>query len=145
MIESLEEAKNEIRRVDHIIFISLKYARTCEVIMNAIQKLISCYDYGILSLLKKLEKEKKIKHIPISPIERSDVLEKHIKQVKPFIKFYKLFKKITKCEYTTREEYRKHITMIVKDKNPIEITTDVLVGYFEVTKNFIRFVEEYVT
>ncbi|MBU0929467.1 MAG: hypothetical protein KJ623_00140 [Nanoarchaeota archaeon] len=145
MIESLEEAKNEIRRADHIIFISLKYARTCEVIMNAIQKFISCYDYGILSLLKKLEKEKKIKFIPSSPIERSDIVEKYIKQTKPFIKHYKLFKKITKCEYTPREEYRKHITMITKDKKPIEITTDVLVEYFEVTKNFIRFVEEYIT
>lgn len=145
MIESLEEAKNEIRRADHMIFISLKYARTCDVIMNIIHKLISVFDYGILSLLKKLEKTKKIKKIPESPLERADFVEKYFKESRKYLKFYRLFKKIIKCEYTAREEFRKHITLIVKDKKPIEITTIVLGNYFEVTKEFIRFVERIVT
>ncbi|MBS3155283.1 hypothetical protein J4404_02170 [Candidatus Woesearchaeota archaeon] len=141
MIESLEEAKNEIRRADHIIFISLKYSRTCEVIMNAIHKFILIFDYGILSLLKKLEKTKKIKAIPHSPLERAEYVEKYYKDAKKFIKFYRLIKRIVKCEYTPREEFRKHITLIVKEKKPIEITTLVLEDYFEETKEFIRYVE----
>jgi len=142
MIESLEEAKNEIRRADHIIYISLKYSRTCDVIMNAIHKFISIYDYGILSLLKKLEKDKRIKAIPSSPLERADYIEKHYKDLKKFIKYYRLFKKISKCEYTPREEFRKHITLIVKDKKPLEITTVVLETYFEIAKEFVRMVEK---
>ena len=144
MIESLEEAKNEIRRADHMIFISLKYARTCDVIMNTIKKLISCYDFGILSLLKKLEKTKKIKSVPSSPIERAELVEKLVKNTRIFIKDYKLLKKISKCEFTAREEYRKHITLITKDKKPVEITTDILADYFEKAKEFIRFVEIYI-
>lgn len=144
MIEALEEAKNEIRRADHLIYISLKYTRTCDVILNTIQRLIGSFDYGILSLLKKLEKEKKIKFIPSSPIERAETVEQKIKKAKKFIKYYRLFKKIVKCEYIPREEYRKHITLIVKDKKPIEVTTDVLMKYFETTKEFIRFVERYI-
>lgn len=142
MIESLEEAKNEIRRTDHIIYISLKYSRTCDVIMNAIHKFISIYDCGILSLLKKLEKTKKIKAIPASPLERAEYIEKYYKDVKKFIKYYRLFKKIVKCEYTPREEFRKHITLIVKNKKSLEITTTVLETYFEIAKEFIRVVEK---
>lgn len=145
MMEALEEAKNEIRRADHMIFISMKYSRTCDVILNIIQKLISCYDYCILALLKRLEKDKRIKRIPPSPIERSDFVEKYYKDSRKFIKHYKLFKKIIKCDYTAREEFRKHITLIVKDKKPIEVTTDVLMKYFEDTKEFIRYVEKKIT
>ncbi|MDD5651459.1 MAG: hypothetical protein PHF86_13775 [Candidatus Nanoarchaeia archaeon] len=143
MLEALEEAKNEIRRADHLIFISMRYARTCDVILNVIKKLMSSYDYCILALLKKLEKDKKIKHVPASPMERAEFVDKHIKGAKSFIKQYKLFKKIVKCEYTSREEYKKNITLITTEKKPIEITVDVLKQYFETTKEFIRFVEKY--
>lgn len=144
MIEALEEAKNEIRRADHLIFISMRYARTCDVIINIIKKLISSFDYGILALLKKLEKQKKIKHIPASPMERVEYVEKHIKGTKNFIKYYKLFKKISRCEYTSREEYKKNITLIVTDKKSIEINIIVIKEYFELTKEFIRFVERHI-
>ena len=41
MIETLENAKEELKRVDHLIFVSLKYTRTVDVLLNVINRIIS--------------------------------------------------------------------------------------------------------
>lgn len=142
MKNTLEEAKEELKRADHSIYITLKYVRTCDIILNTIKRLINAFDLGILALLKKLHEDKKIKQIPISVVERCDLVEKVVPKTKPFLKYYKTFKKLTKCEYSTKEEFRKHITLISKDKKPIEVNVDTLIEYFEKTIEFIRFVEQ---
>lgn len=145
MIESLAEAREEIKRVDHLIFITLKYTRTGDVIINIIKKLINTYDFGIISLLKYLEKNKKIKSIPKTPIERVELLEKNIKKVKKYTKFYKTFKEVTKQKYEMREEYRKYITLVTKGKKPIEVNYNKLIEYFDTTNEFLDFIEGYIT
>ena len=59
----LEEAREELKRADHLIYVSLKYTRTVDVIKSVIDRLISCLDFVIDKLLdhaidKKLISEK---------------------------------------------------------------------------------------
>ena len=37
----LEDAKDELKRADHLVFISLKYTRTCDIIRNTIERIIN--------------------------------------------------------------------------------------------------------
>ena len=46
-INHLDEAKEEIKRADHLIYISLKYTKTVDVIKITIQRLINAFDFAI--------------------------------------------------------------------------------------------------
>ena len=134
--------KDEIKRADHLIYVTLKYTRTVDVMKNVIKRLLSALDSGILELLEELKSNGKVSMIPPSPLARLELLEKLLKnEVKDYIKFYSLLRKIDRGEYKKFEEYRKGVMLVVKDKTPIEINVETLKGYFEKTKEFVNFIE----
>ncbi len=61
MRESLDNAFREIRKVDHLIFVSLKYTRTVDMIKHVIKRMISSFDFMMDALLLDLKKKKRIK------------------------------------------------------------------------------------
>lgn len=145
MIDYLEDrAKDELKRVDHLIYVSLKYTRTCDVILNAIKRMISAFEFGMNDLLEYLKKKNKVKEIPALPKEKAELLESKLKnKIKKYIKYYYLFKKIENADFTRREEYRKHVTMIVSiEGKKLEIDIPLLIEYYKVTKEFVDFIEE---
>ena len=134
--------KDEIKRADHLIYVTLKYTRTVDVMKNVIKRLLSALDSGILELLEELKSNGKVSMIPPSPLARLELLEKLLKnEVKDYIKFYSLLRQIDRGEYKKFEEYRKGVMLVVKDKTPIEINVETLKGYFEKTKEFVNFIE----
>jgi hypothetical protein len=139
----IDDAKEELKRSDHLIYVSLKYTRTCDIIMNTIKRMIESSDFIILALLENLKDKKNIDMIPFSKIERAELLSKTDKKYNKYIKLYLLFKKIVLSEFDRREEYRKHVTMIVHfERRDLEITVPILEEYFENIKEFVNLVEE---
>ena len=59
MNEDLENAIQELKRVDHLFWVSWKYTRTFDVIRNTVERLINVYDFGLNCILE-FAKEKKI-------------------------------------------------------------------------------------
>ena len=115
MNEYLEEAKEELKRVDHIIYVSLKYTRTVDIIRNALHRIISAFDYTIEGILWHDKETKRIAHVPKTPRDKIDTLAKLYKEDKllnHFIKFYVFLRELIKAPYARREEYRRHVTMI---------------------------------
>ena len=47
MKESFDEAIQELKRVDHLFWVSLKYTRTVDVIKHVIERLINCIGFGL--------------------------------------------------------------------------------------------------
>ena len=45
MDDALYDAEKELKRVDHLIYVSLKYTRTVDVFKNIIKRLISTIDF----------------------------------------------------------------------------------------------------
>ena len=68
--------KDEIKRADHLIYVTLKYTRTVDVMKNVIKRLLSALDSGILELLEELKSNGKVSMIPPSPLARLELLEK---------------------------------------------------------------------
>ncbi|MEK6899820.1 MAG: hypothetical protein AABX05_01725, partial [Nanoarchaeota archaeon] len=67
MDEYLFEAREELKRLEHIIYVSLKYTRTVDVILNALNRMVSTYDMIIEAFIEKAQQEGKIEIMPKSP------------------------------------------------------------------------------
>jgi hypothetical protein len=146
MLESLTKAKDELKRVDHLIYVSLKYTRTVDVLKNVIDRLVNAFDFMILSLLRKAKDNKKIDKIPTAPVEMCDVakeLYSSDKTILDIIDFYLLLRKITKAEYESENEYRRHVTMKAGiDGKTVNVDIDEVTEYYKRAKDFIIYIEE---
>ena len=146
MEESLEDAKDELKRVDHLVFVSLKYTRTVDVIRNTVERMISAFEAGVEAVLKYAREKKKIKEIPAMPGLKCELLQKVFsgnKELADYLDFYLLLRKIIRSRYAKREEYRRHVTMIstLDDGEVKEIDIDTLREYYEKGKSFLKFIE----
>jgi len=145
MNEYLDNAKEELKRVDHLIFVSLKYTRTVDVLKSIIERLINAFDEGILYLLEYLIKKNKIKSYPKAVLMRCDLIKEKIKDdnIKEYIELYLFLRKISKAKFTKRMEYRRHVTMIADmDGNFTEINMDNLKENYKKTHEFIDYIKD---
>ena len=96
MSEYLEKARDELKRSDHLVFVSLKYTRTCDVLHNTIQRLINAYDFAILAALEKAKSEGKIDSIPSSKKLRAELVSKFKKILNLILKLILYYLKLVK-------------------------------------------------
>ncbi|MDD5331616.1 MAG: hypothetical protein PHE43_02235 [Candidatus Nanoarchaeia archaeon] len=145
MLESFNEetsAKEEVKRADHLIYVTLKYTRTADVIHNTIKRLASAFEMCFEKILEDYKRQKKIKEVPRTGYEKALLLEtlmKNDKKMMDYISFYLMLREIRRSEYIGKEEYRKHVTLISKD---FRIKTDFLKELFETTKRFVAYCDE---
>lgn len=135
-------ATEELKRVDHLIFVTLKYTRTVDVIRNVLERLVSTIDYQIADVLEHFRKKGKIASVPPATLIRCRKLEEIFPknaEIKNMIDFYMGLKRLVTSEYKKKEEYRKNVAMITKDA---EITIDKLRDYADETKRYINYLKE---
>lgn len=146
MKESIERAEEELKRADHLVYVSLKYTRTVDVIKNIIERLINAFDCGIETLLDYAKKKKKIQQKPNLTTQRYSAIKKLFKddeEMMKLIELYPLLKKINKAEFKREREYRRHVTMVVEVEGEVRgIDIDLMYKYFEKAKEFIALVKE---
>lgn len=142
--ERVENCLEELKRADHLVYVSLKYTRTCDVIKNVIKRLISAFDLAVNEVMVYSKSEGAIKDIPISKEGKIKKVKELLgKQSHKYFKLYDLLKKIDKAEYSKCEEFRKNVTLITKTKPEIRVKTDSLNSYFETTKEFVYLAHEF--
>ena len=144
MEDQLMEAWEELKRLEHIIYVSLKYTRTVDVIINALNRLVSTYDMIIEAYLQKASKEGLIGAFPKSPALRASKVREIFsedEQLVNYLSFYSFLKHILKLpNYKKREEYRRHVTYIVDlDKSTSEIKIDTLVNSEKYIHRFFNY------
>ncbi|MBM3204235.1 hypothetical protein FJZ55_10080 [Candidatus Woesearchaeota archaeon] len=128
MNEYLLEARDELKRLEHIIYVSLKYTRTVDVIINA----LNCIDLIIEAFLEKAKEDKLIEVLPKSPALRATKVTEIYStdlELQRYLTFYTFLRTILKLPYTKREEFRRHVTFVVElDHATAEINIDNLVN-----------------
>ena len=145
MNEMLHNAKEELKRADHLIFVSLKYTRTVDVVINALNRLIEAYDFLCMSLLEKAKEKNLMMEIPETPIERAHaVKEMHPDdKVLDNIELYLLMRKIVKSNVQKENEYRRHVALITYIAGRQEIVNiDIITEYFAYVQEFVEHVEK---
>ena len=131
-------AREELKRADHLIYVSLKYTRTVDVIESVIVRLMSAQQMTIDALLEWLEKKKKLKKIDLSkPYKiKIELIREKMKKDETVIKlldFYEYLIKIMKADHIKKEEFRKNVRLIAHDKNGNvieEVGIEVLKEYY---------------
>jgi len=140
MEEALYNAFEELKRVDHLIYVSLKYTRTCDIFKSIIERLVNAIDYGLDALLKKLEQEKKIYEIPDQPGMKCSVIRQHIDDpdLHKIIDFYLLLRQMNRAEFTRAREFRRHVTMtLVIQGEKVEVNIDNITEFYKQTKDHL--------
>ncbi|MFH1071935.1 MAG: hypothetical protein V1743_00735 [Nanoarchaeota archaeon] len=144
MRESLDDAKLEMKRVEHQIYVSLKYTRTVDVFLNIISRMITAYDYILDALLKQAVEKKAITEAPTAPKEKGELIKQLFDDVKIHenVELYFLLRSILKSSYAKQNEFRRHVTMIayVNGKQEL-INIDIITQYYHFQREFLTYVE----
>jgi hypothetical protein len=144
--ESLDEAKEEIKRADHMLYVTLKYTRTIDVIKNIIARLANAYDNAAIHALEVLKLKKKIKAIPLTPVSRAELLRDLYKKdliILDSLNNYFFLRKVARAEFTKKEEFRKNVTLtVMHNDEAIEVNIKVLEEYYNKTREFIDYINE---
>ena len=146
MKENLEGAIEELKRADHLIFVSLKYTRTVDVIKSVIERIQNAFSFAIDAMLKYYHIKQKIS-VPTNPVQKVEVLKKinTDKRFHEFLDFYLMLRKILRSEYTKIKEYRRHVAMIVKlEGRTEEINIDKIYEFYDMAKEFYSTAEKIV-
>lgn len=141
--DNAETPEEELKRADHLVYVSLKYTRTCDIMKNAIKRMIAAYELTMHEFLEYLKKEKKLIHVPGTAKEKSTSVKNILgSSVRKYLALYNLLKKIDKSDYTAVEEFRKNVTLKVKVPKPVDVKVDDLYNYLETTKEFVSFIRQ---
>ena len=76
---NIEKTQDEIKRLEHLILVSLKYTRTVDMLKEVVENLIETYEFIILIFLEYLVDTKKIKEIPVSISKKCETVKEKIK------------------------------------------------------------------
>jgi len=141
--ESLLEAREELKRLEHIIYVSLKYTRTVDIILNALNRLVSTYDFIIEAFLEKANEEGLIDFLPKSPALKGKTLAElypEDKMIQKNLCFYSCLRTVLKSPHQKRQEFRRHVTLIVElEKSTAEVEIDCLVNYEKFIHKFLLY------
>lgn len=145
MNEMLDAAKGELKRADHLIFVSLKYTRTCDVIKHVIERLINCLDFIFTVVLEESKEKGNISEVPQAPVQKAQLIKELFADDALMIEFADFFlhlRKINKAEFSRESEFRRHVTMTVvfRDDDIFKIDIDTITSYFKKTNDFFAYV-----
>jgi len=143
----MEDIIQEKISADHLLYVSLKYTKTCDVIVNLLLRWKEMIDVSIDSLLKYAKKKKKISSIPSNPVGKVDAVKKLFKKDKNFLEvmeMYEMFKKIRELKKERTGEFRKNVTLKVSYQGKeIIINLDQLKTYAEKVEKFIKTTKQF--
>ena len=125
-----------------LVFVTLKYTRTVDVIRTIIEKFIAALDFKIEDYYNHLFENGKVARIHPVALVRAKNLEKELpkdKTVKDIVDFYVHLKKVYNAEYRAKEEYRKNVTLVTHEE---DIIIPRLKEYSELLKDYIIYFEE---
>ncbi|OGJ12373.1 hypothetical protein A3K62_02155 [Candidatus Pacearchaeota archaeon RBG_16_35_8] len=143
----MEEIIQEKISADHLLYVSLKYTKTCDVIVNLILRWRKMIERSITEVLKHAKKKKKIPAIPENPKGQIEIIRKLMKKDQNFIDvidMYEMFRKIEELRKERIGEFRKNVTLKVFYRGEeININLEKLKEYADRLERFIVSVKQF--
>jgi hypothetical protein len=130
---------------DHLLYVSLKYTKTCDVIINLLSRWKNMIEQGMDRLVAKAKKDKKWKPVPDAPraklIQLKSIYAK-IPEITAALELYELFRDIDKLEKIRENEFRKGVNLKVTYKNKIvNVNLNQLKEYAATLERFISYIK----
>jgi hypothetical protein len=143
----MEDIIQEKISADHLLYISLKYTKTCDVILNLILRWKRLIEISIDKILEHAKKKKKISLISTNPLGKIDQIKKLFKKDKEFLKvieIYEMFRKINELKMERIGEFRKNVALKVTYRGEeININLEQLKIYAEMLEKFISTTKQF--
>ncbi len=145
----MDEIIQEKISADHLLYVSLKYTKTCDVIVNLILRWRKMIEVSIDAMLKHAKQKKKIKVLPANPIQKIEQIKKLFKKDKNFldtIESYEMFKKIEELRKERIGEFRKNVNLrIFYRGKEINVNLEQLKIYAAMLENFISSTKQFLS
>ncbi len=143
----MEDIIQEKISADHLLYVSLKYTKTCDVILNLLLRWRKMIERSINEILKKAKTKKKIPLVPANPVGRIEAIKKLFKKDDNFlevIEFYEMLRKIEDLRKERIGEFRKNVALkIMYQGNEININLEQLKIYAEKLEKFISTTKQF--
>ena len=143
----MEEIIQEKISADHLLYVSLKYTKTCDVIMNLLLRWSEMISVSIDALLEKAKKKKKLKVIPDSPIKKIEAIREVFKEEKEFLEvidLYEMFRKVPELRKERIGEFRKNVNLKISYRGEeINVNLEQLKIYAELLEKFINTTKQF--
>ena len=143
-----QEIEKEKRIAEHLFYVSLKYTKTCDVILNLIARWQNMIEKSINAILEKSKKKRLIKNIPTAPRAKVNLLLdifKREKIIKETLDLYILFKNIPRLQHTREGEFRKNVNLkVIECEKSININLEKLKQWQETLERFLSFVKHFI-
>lgn len=132
---------------DHLLYVSLKYTKTCDVIMNLILRWRNMIETSIDAILKHAKKKKKLPSVSTNPLGKIDQVRKLFKKDKEFLKvieMYEMFRKIEGLRNERIGEFRKNVALkVFYQGKEVNINLEELKLYAERLEKFISTTKQF--
>ena len=137
----MESIIKEKISADHLLYVSLKYTKTCDVIINLLLRWKIMIELGMDNLVEKAKKQKKWKAIPNAPRAKQIQLKQiyaNNKDINETLILYELFRDIEQLEKVRENEFRKGVNLRVNyNGQVININLEKLKEYSSILERFI--------
>jgi len=145
----MEEIIQEKISADHLLYVSLKYTKTCDVIVNLIFRWSRMIEISIDHLLKHAKKKKKISTIstnPLGKIQEIKKLFKKDKNVQEVMEMHLMFRKIRELKKERIGEFRKNVCLkVFYQGKEVNIDLEKLKLYASNLEKFISTVKQFLS
>jgi len=144
MKKLLKEIKREQKMADHLFYVSLKYTKSGDVILNLIRRWEKMIGKCIHLLLMKAKKKKKIPTIPIAPKAKELLAKKIYKEnVMKVLNLYAFFRTMPNLEKIKEHEFRKNVAVrVITQGKEIEINMEKLKMWYDLFNEFVDYSEK---
>jgi len=134
---------------DHLLYVSLKYTKTSEVILNLILRWTSMINYSFERVLQHAKKKKMIKSIPNSPKPKIDLLKelfKDKKEVMEVIDLYEMFRRVEELKRESEGEFRKNVALKIYYRGDVvKVNLEKLKEYSVTLEKFINYLKQFLS
>ena len=141
----MEQLIKEKISADHLLYVSLKYTKTCDVIINLLLRWKNMIDIGVDMLIEKAKKRKKWKDVPNAPMAKLLQLKKIYTSnpdVSKTLEIYEMFRDIENLEKVRENEFRKGVNLKVTFKRQtVNIDLEKLKEYSSILERFISYLK----
>jgi len=143
----MEEIIQEKISADHLLYVSLKYTKTCDVIMNLLLRWRKMIETCMLHMLKKYEKEGAITEVSTNAIGRIKQMKELFKEDEKMLEVMSFFMMLRKLEDLKTErigEFRKNVALKIQFRgDEVNVNLEQLKVYAEMMENFINTTKEF--
>lgn len=145
----MEEILKEKTSADHLLYVSLKYTKTCDVILNLLYRWKIMIERSVEAMLIQAKRKKMISSIPGSPLGKIEVAKKVFKKtpiVMQTIEFYEMLRKLDTLRKEREGEFRKNVNLrIFYIGKEVNVNLEKLREYRDLLESFISFVKQFLS